>query len=269
MNWVKGRCSISQTKVGSLRPSLAPSEGVDYNSCAMKRAIDYLPESSQYYVLTDGNSIRNRWHLNKLRLWRLATLAAEDQILDAGCGAGNLISELAPLYQRAIGCDYRYPCLAVASHRGAGSYTQANLQQLPFPDGTFSMIFCMEVIEHLDRDALPHALAEFHRTLRPKGQLLVTTPNYRSLWVVIEFLADTLRLVPDMAGGEHVSKYHQRTLAALLMSGGFVVERAGTFNHLSPFIALLSQRWAELLYHWEIKEGRPGGNLLYAVCRKP
>jgi 2-polyprenyl-3-methyl-5-hydroxy-6-metoxy-1,4-benzoquinol methylase len=235
----------------------------------MKRAIDDLPESRQYYVLTDGNAIRKQWHLNKLRLWRLAAVAAEDQVLDAGCGAGNLVSELAPLCRRAIGCDYRYPCLAVASHRGACAYVQADLLQLPFPAETFSTVFCTEVIEHLDRDTTTQALAEVHRALRPKGQLLVTTPNYRSLWVVIEFLADTVRLVPEMVGGEHISKYHRRTLAALLTIAGFVIERIGTFNHLSPFIAPLSERWAERLYHWEVKESRPGGNLLYAVCRKP
>jgi 2-polyprenyl-3-methyl-5-hydroxy-6-metoxy-1,4-benzoquinol methylase len=234
----------------------------------MRRAIDYLPESSQYYVLTDGNAIRRQWHINKLRLWHLATVTAEDRVLDAGCGAGNLISELAPLCRRTIGCDYRYPCLAVASRRGAGSYIQANLRQLPFPAGTFSRIFCMEVIEHLDRDTITQALAEFHRALGPEGQLIVTTPNYRSLWVVIEFLADTVRLVPGMVGGEHISKFNQRTLAALLTMAGFVIERLGTFNHLSPFIAPLSERWAERLYRWEIREGRPGGNLLYAVCRK-
>jgi 2-polyprenyl-3-methyl-5-hydroxy-6-metoxy-1,4-benzoquinol methylase len=235
----------------------------------MKRARDDLLESQQYYVLTDGNAIRKRWHLNKLRLLRLAAIAAEDQVLDAGCGAGNLVAELAALCHRAIGCDYRYPCLAVASARGSGAYVQADLQRLPFAAETFGTVFCMEVIEHLDRGTTAHALAEFHRVLRPQGRFLITTPNYRSLWVVIEFLADTVRLMPEMVGGEHISKYHQHTLAALLTVGGFVIERLGTFNHLSPFIALLSERWAERLYHWEIQEGRPGGNLLYAVCRKP
>jgi len=235
----------------------------------MKRAIDNPPESRQYYILTDGNAIRKRWHLNKLRLWHLMAITTEDQVLDAGCGAGNLISELAPHCQRAVGCDYRYPCLAVASRRRAGTYVQANLRQLPFPPATFSTLFCMEVIEHLDRGTAAQALSEFQRVLRPKGQIILTTPNYRSLWVIIEFLTDTVRLVPEMVGREHISKYHQRTLAALLGRAGFVIERIGTFNHLSPLIALLSERWAERLYHWEIKEGRLGGNLLYAVCRKP
>jgi hypothetical protein len=121
----------------------------------------------------------------------------------------------------------------------------------------------------LDRGTTAQALSEFQRVLRPKGQLILTTPNYWSLWVVIEFLTDTVRLMPEMVGGEHISKYHQRTLAALLGRAGFVIERLGTFNHLSPFIAPLSERWAERLSDWEIIEGRPGGNLLYAVCRKP
>jgi 2-polyprenyl-3-methyl-5-hydroxy-6-metoxy-1,4-benzoquinol methylase len=143
------------------------------------------------------------------------------------------------------------------------------LQELWFPAETFGAVLCMEVIEQVDRGTIAHILAKLHHVLRPPGQFLITTPNYRSLWVVIEFLADTVRLVPEMVGGEHISKYHQHTLAAILTVAGFAIERLGTFNHLSPFMALLSERWAERLYHWEIQEGRPGGNLLYAVCRKP
>jgi len=111
-------------------------------------------------------------------------------------------------------------------------------------------------------------LHEFSRILKPQGQLLITTPNYRRLWALIEFLADTLRLAPEIAGGEHISKYRWRTLADLLTMAGFAIQQMGTFNYLSPFVALLSERWAEHLYRWELREGRVGGNLLYALCRK-
>jgi ubiquinone/menaquinone biosynthesis C-methylase UbiE len=228
-----------------------------------------LQESREFYALTDGNVIRKRWHLNKLKLSHLTAISPGHRVLDAGCGAGNLVSELAAYSQQAIGCDYRYPCLAFGARRGRGSYVQADLRQLPFPTATFEAIYCMEVLEHLDQATTTHALSEFYRVLKPRGQMLLTTPNYRSLWVVIEFLADTLRIVPDMVGGEHISKYHRRTFINLLTEAGFVTEKIGTFNHASPFIALLSERWAECIYRWELKEGRRGGNLLYAICHKP
>ncbi len=234
----------------------------------MKRA-DYDPEGAgQYYALTTGNPVRRRWHLNKLRLFELVGVSKDDLVLDAGCGAGNLVFELAPHCRLVIGCDNHHGRLTFAARRGRGTYIEGTIERLPFADEVFDKIFCMEVLEHLERGITAHVLNEFYRVLKPKGQLLITTPNYRSLWIFIEFLADTLRLAPKMAGGEHISKYHWRTLAEALAMAGFVIRRMGTFNHLSPFVALLSNQWAERLYCWELKEGRAGGNLLYALCEK-
>jgi ubiquinone/menaquinone biosynthesis C-methylase UbiE len=230
---------------------------------------DYDPNGcGQYEALTGGNAIRRRWHLNKLRLYDLTHLSMNDCVLDAGCGAGNLVVELASHCRQAIGCDIHHARLAFGARRGRGSYLQADLQQLPFPNDTFATIFCMEVLEHLEQHIIAQVLREFYRILRPQGQILITTPNYRSLWVLIEFLADTLRLAPEMVGGEHISKYHRRTLAEALQQAGFVIDRHGTFNHLSPFVSLISERWAERLYHWELQPNRRGGNLLYALGKK-
>jgi ubiquinone/menaquinone biosynthesis C-methylase UbiE len=230
---------------------------------------DYDPDGSgQYKALTTGNAIRRRWHLNKLRLCDLTHLSKHDRVLDAGCGAGNLVVELAPRCRQAIGCDIHHARLAFGTRRGRGSYLQADLQQLPFPDHTFDTIFCMEVLEHLEQCIIAQALREFYRILKPQGQILITTPNYRSPWVLIEFLADTMRLAPKMVGGEHISKYHQLTLAQALQQAGFRIDRHGTFNHFSPFVSLISERWAERLYHWELQPNRRGGNLLYALGNK-
>jgi ubiquinone/menaquinone biosynthesis C-methylase UbiE len=222
----------------------------------------------QYEALTGGNAIRRRWHLNKLRLYYLVNLSKTDRVLDAGCGAGNLVFELVPHCGRVIGCDIHHARLLFGTARGSGSYIQADLQQLPFADNTFDTIFCMEVLEHLDQRIIAHVLREFYRILGPQGQVLITTPNYRSPWVLIEFFADTLRLAPEMAGGEHISKYHRRTLAEALTRAGFVINRLGSFNHLSPFVSPISERWAERLYHWELQANRSGGNLLYALGKK-
>ena len=47
--------------------------------------------------------------------------------------------------------------------------------KLPFNDNSFDLIWCSEVIEHVDNPI--KTLAEFRRTLKPKGKMILTTPN--------------------------------------------------------------------------------------------
>jgi 2-polyprenyl-3-methyl-5-hydroxy-6-metoxy-1,4-benzoquinol methylase len=46
---------------------------------------------------------------------------------------------------------------------------------LPFPDESFDLIWCSEVIEHLKSPT--HFVSEAHRVLNRNGRLIVTTPN--------------------------------------------------------------------------------------------
>ncbi len=46
---------------------------------------------------------------------------------------------------------------------------------LPFEDDSFDLVWCSEVIEHLEDPA--KALAELRRVTRPGGELILTTPN--------------------------------------------------------------------------------------------
>jgi 2-polyprenyl-3-methyl-5-hydroxy-6-metoxy-1,4-benzoquinol methylase len=52
-------------------------------------------------------------------------------------------------------------------------------ERLPFPDGSFDYLICMEGIEHvMDRHRV---LAEFRRVLKRNGTLLISTPNLLSV----------------------------------------------------------------------------------------
>ena len=87
-------------------------------------------------------------------------------------------------------------------------------KRLPFDDGAFDLIWCSEVIEHLEDPAF--AMSELRRVTKPGGLLLLTTPNSYA-WLFrfialfgltpqriqrkdhIQFfdLADVKRLAPD------------------------------------------------------------------------
>jgi SAM-dependent methyltransferase len=50
--------------------------------------------------------------------------------------------------------------------------------RLPYADGTFDLINCMEVIEHIPAREGARVIEDLRRVLRPGGLLMISTPNY-------------------------------------------------------------------------------------------
>lgn len=103
-------------------------------------------------------------------------------ILDFGCGPGRLISGLRELHPQARyhGSDIDPEAIA---------WAQAELPDLarfsvnpaeppmPYPDGSFDLVYAISVFTHLPED-LQHAwLADLRRVLKPGGVLLTTKMN--------------------------------------------------------------------------------------------
>jgi ubiquinone/menaquinone biosynthesis C-methylase UbiE len=144
----------------------------------------------------------------------LDALPRETRVLDAGCGEGVLVDEYRDRLA-IVGLDANY-----ASER----VTQGSLTALPFPDASFDRALCLDVLEHLQYEEQPRALAELFRVLRPGGELLVSIPNLAHLQSRIQFLlrgrlirtASEFKHPGDRPAGEYI-KLGQRagfTLAA-------------------------------------------------------
>ena len=121
---------------------------------------------------------RGRRRIIRAELERLP-LPRPARVLDAGCGSGRTLQELVR-YGEVTGIELNEEAAELARSRGLGEVRVGRLEELPWPDQSFDLITCLDVIEHTPDDR--PALAELHRVCRPGGWLLVTVPAYPALW---------------------------------------------------------------------------------------
>lgn len=149
--------------------------------------------------------------------------------LDLGAGWGHLIERLQNAYPQiqCHGLDYNPTHFEL---RGVPiGHSDFNVDTLPFPDGTFDLVTCTEVIEHLEN--FRHSMREAARVLRPGGWLVVSTPNVLSLksrwtYLIHGFLSyfDPLPLKDDphlYPGQRHITPVPFFHLGHALCDAGF------------------------------------------------
>ncbi len=105
-----------------------------------------------------------------------AHLGPSVRMLDLGCGRGGVVEELYERAGRVIGVDADWPSLA--EHRLIFlPRAAARAEALPFPDGSFDLVFCSWVLEHLPDPE--RAFREVARVLVYGGRFVFLTPNVR------------------------------------------------------------------------------------------
>jgi SAM-dependent methyltransferase len=138
-------------------------------------------------------------------------------VLDAGCGSGRQLEELAD-FGEVAGLELDPDAAAFAASRGCGEVEVGRLEELPWESDTFDLITCLDVIEHTADDR--RTLAELRRVCKPGGWLLVTVPAYQALWSL-----------HDVAN-HHYRRYSRRTLRTAALEAGWRVRRTTSFNSI-------------------------------------
>ena len=102
-------------------------------------------------------------------------LGRVERALDLGCGDGRLTAELDA--HELTAADVSRVALDRARERLGSGVATVKLEPdapLPFGDGAFDLVLCVETAEHV-RD-LQLFLSEIRRVLVPRGRLALTTP---------------------------------------------------------------------------------------------
>lgn len=102
---------------------------------------------------------------------RLAeVLGQAARVADIGCGPGHHTQLLRERGLRATGFDLSAQMLAAHATPGL---VRADMLALPIADAALDGIWCAAALLHIPRPSVPTALAEFARTLRPGGELVL------------------------------------------------------------------------------------------------
>lgn len=143
------------------------------------------------------------WNEHRSRYLFASRLCRFKKVIDLGCGSGYGSAELALRAESVTGVDISETAIAEAreTYQAANLHFEvASLDQLPFPDASFQLGVCFEVIEHLtDYRAL---LSEAKRVLAPGGQLIISTPN-------IAFYAESRKRTGPNPFHEHEFSYQE------------------------------------------------------------
>jgi len=131
---------------------------------------------------------------------------ADSAVLDVGAGYCSFIN--AVVARRRVSVDIhdrleRYAVLGVECVQASATSMGA------FEDASFDVVFASNLLEHLTREEIRAALAEFWRLLTPGGRLILVQPNYR------------LRPGDYFDDYTHLTPLSDRSVADLLDVAGF------------------------------------------------
>jgi 2-polyprenyl-3-methyl-5-hydroxy-6-metoxy-1,4-benzoquinol methylase len=132
--------------------------------------------------LRQEEEAQERGHFDRLRAV-LPPGALTGRILNVGCGTGGFNAVAAAAGSRIVGMDADAEAIAICGakrRKSGGTCVRAEAEQLPFRDGTFDVVYCFSVIEHVA--SVEATVAEMVRVTRPGGTIYVHTPSAWSWW---------------------------------------------------------------------------------------
>lgn len=162
------------------------------------------------------------WYVERRRLFRKVISSyfpeTEDiRCADIGSSTGanlTLFSEIGALI--CVGLEYEYEAIQLAKNKSLIPLLQGSGEALPFNQGSFDLVTCTDVLEHIRKDQT--TANEIHRVLRPGGCALITVPAFKCLWGYQDEVS------------HHLRRYSRREIEKILTLAGFEIIESFYFN---------------------------------------
>jgi len=153
-------------------------------------------------------------------------LTAGGSVLDAGCGAGEVCSDLRGIVGptgRVVGIDASGTMIDTARARTIDAeFGVGDVHALAFEDATFDAVRSERVLQHVEDP--PRAVREMARVVRPGGRVLLTDPDHHQADVATDHHDVWLAIRMHGAGAVRNPQAGLRLREWLLDAGLEVVE---------------------------------------------
>ena len=191
-----------------------------------------------YYdkIFLKKRGIQSAWHNIKFNYFK-KRIKAKEIHLDIGCGPGTFVNIL---NKKSIGIDISNNQIIYAKNKFKNKKFKFKQfkKKIPLKKNSIDTISLIELIEHLNNKDLIFLMKECKRVLKKNGIIYLSTPNYYSLWPLLEILVNIFSSLNYKH--QHINKFNKKKLLDFFIQNGFVIKRYKTFIFISPFLALFS-----------------------------
>jgi len=156
------------------RKMTAPRSGDPANrAAALKFGAEYFDGSREQGY--GGYHYDGRWVPIARDIVAHFGLKPRDRVLDVGCAKGFLVKDLMGVCPglRVYGLEISEYAIRHCPAEAAGRLVLGTADRLPFPDGSFQAVLCINVIHNLDRERCVAALREIERLAPGRGYVQV------------------------------------------------------------------------------------------------
>lgn len=124
-----------------------------------------------------------------------------------------------------------------------------NSLDIPLPNNSFDVIVCSEVLEHIPD--IDRAVREIYRIIKPSGILIVSSPNWHSLFGLVRWIAEKVLRKSIHSSGQIYDDWKTLKKYTSELFPYFKVEKIRGVWYLPPLHYRekgLSASWVNLIY---------------------
>ncbi len=169
----------------------------------------------------------------KINLWphsphykTLQLIKPGSRVLDVGCARGYMAEELKKTGCQIFGVEFDGKSCELA-RRHCEKVIQINIEEaeaLPFAEGFFDYIICLDVLEHLQRPDL--VLQRFKPYLAKGGEIIISLPNIARLEYRLALLFGNFGYGNSgILSKGHLRFFTRKTAGELIESSGYEIIR--------------------------------------------